>query len=327
MKKFRAGVVLVVFILILAVTGCNSTGEGEWVAKVNGEVISLDQYNLRLNDSKQILEQQGLDFATEEGKENLAQLKTQIVERLIDSTLIAQDVKKLGLKTDDALVRAEEEKIRNNIGSEEQFQEILKQQGMTEAELLNFLALYLNKTADLTLSDSEIKAYYDSNQAQYGQQEQVKASHILVKTEEEARQIIAELKAGGDFAQLAKDKSTDPGSKDSGGDLGYFSKGQMVTAFETAAFTQAVGTYSAEPVKTDYGYHIILVVDHKQAVVPNYDEIKDKVAQDALNQAKDTKFQSYYDELRKNAQLEYAAGYNPETTATPETTTTPEASE
>ncbi|HWQ88648.1 MAG TPA: peptidylprolyl isomerase [Desulfitobacteriaceae bacterium] len=318
MKKFQVGMVLIVFIVMLTVTGCNSLAGSEWVAKVNGEAISLDQYNVRLNDVKQIYEQQGMDFTTEQGKEGLTQLKNQMLQRLIDSTLFTQDVKKLGLKTDDPLVKTEEENIRNNIGSEEKFQEVLKQQGMTETELLNYLALYLHQTADITLSDSEIKTYYDSNQEKYNEQEQVKASHILVQTEEEAKQIIAELNAGGDFAQLAKDKSTDTGSKDSGGDLGYFSKGQMVTAFETAAFAQTVGTYSAEPVKTDYGYHIIYVVDHKQPKVYSYDEIKDKVAQDALKQAKDDKFQSYYDELRKNAQLEYAAGYNPETPITTE---------
>jgi peptidyl-prolyl cis-trans isomerase C len=312
MKKFRVGLAIAVFVLILALAGCSSLGGGKWVAKVNGEAISLEQYNTRLNEAKEMLQKQGVDFTTEQGKEYETQLKTQVLNRLIDTTLIAREIKKLDLKTDDPAVKAELDNIKTNMGNEEQYQEILKQQGMTEAELLNFLALYLNKTTDVTLSDSEIKAFYDSNKEQYGQQEQVKARHILVKTEEEARQIITELQAGANFEQLAKEKSTDTGSKDSGGDLGYFGKGQMVTEFETAAFSQAVGAFSAEPVKTDYGYHIILVEDHKQAVMPNYEEIKDKVAKDAANQAKDEKFQAYFDELRTNAQLEYAAGYEPE---------------
>ena len=283
----------------------------EWAVKVNGFSILIKDYDVRVNDAKQIYEKQGADFTSEQGKKDLPQLKSQILDRMIERQVIAQENKKLGIKADDPKVKAEEEGIKKNMGTDAQFQEVLKQQGMTESESLNFLALYLKQTSDLKLSDSDIKAYFDKNQDQYGQPEQVKARHILLKTEDEAKQIIAQLKAGGKFEQLAKEKSIEPGAKDSGGDLGYFSKGKMVPDFEKAAFAQKVGTYSTEPVKTEFGYHVILVEDHKQASVPDYAKIKDTVEKDALNQAKDEKFQTYYDELRKQANIEYAPGYDP----------------
>ena len=313
MKKSRVGIVAVLLTMMLVTTGCNSLVGGKWVAKVNGTSVSLDQYNVRVNDAKQIYEKQGADFTSEQGKKDLPQLKNQVLDRMIEAEIIAQEVKKLGLKADDPKVKEEEEGIKKNMGTDAQFQEVLKQQGMTEPELRNFLALYLKQTSDLKLSDSDLKAFFDENQAQYGQPEQVKARHILLATEDEAKQIITQLKAGGNFEQLAKDKSTEPGAKDSGGELGYFSKGQMTPDFEKAAFAQKVGDYSKEPVKTEFGYHVILVEDHKQAVVPDYAKIKETVDKDALNQAKDEKFQKYYDELRKTAKIEYATGYNPET--------------
>ena len=316
MKKSRVGIVSVVLVVMLITTGCSSLVGGKWVAKVNGTSIALDQYNVRVNDAKQIYEKQGEDFTSEQGKTDLAQLKNQILDRMIEAEIIAQEVKKLGLKVDDPKVKAEEDGIKKNMGTDAQFQDVLKQQGMTETELQNFLALYVKQTSDIKLSDSEIKAYFDKNQAQYGQPEQVKARHILLKTEDEAKQVIAQLKAGANFEQLAKEKSTDETTKANGGELGYFSRGKMTPEFEKAAFALKVGTYTTEPVKTEFGYHVILVEDHKQAVVPDYTKIKDTVAKDALNQAKDAKFQTYYDDLRKAAKIEYATGYDP-ATATP----------
>ena len=92
---------------------------------------------------------------------------------------------------------------------------------------------------------------------------EIRARHILVATEAEARRIIAELKAGGDFAAIAKAKSADPGSAGKGGDLGYFTKGQMVPEFEAAAFALRPGEFTEQPVKTQFGWHIIKVEDRR----------------------------------------------------------------
>jgi peptidyl-prolyl cis-trans isomerase C len=143
------------------------------------------------------------------------------------------------------------------------------------------------------VTPDEVKARYDKEVAALPKQEEVHARHILVKTEDEAKEIIKELDAGKDFVELAKEKSTDPNKAD-GGDLGYFTRGRMVKEFEDAAFSMPVGTYSKTPVKTDFGYHVIKVEDKRDAAPPPFDQVQDQVKQlvmrdkylELLNQAK-----------------------------------------
>ncbi|MDD2235429.1 MAG: peptidylprolyl isomerase, partial [Desulfitobacteriaceae bacterium] len=167
----------------------------------------------------------------------------------------------------------------------------------------NYLSLNQKISSDTELTEDDIKAYYEKNY------DQVKASHILVDTEEEANEIIVQLKEGANFEQLAKEKSIDEGSKSSGGELGYFSRGQMIPEFEKAAFEQKVGEYSGRPVKTEYGYHIILVEEYKQASAADLAAKKDIVATAAIN----ARIDNYIRELRDNAKIEYAEEYKPET--------------
>ena len=304
---------------MLVTTGCTSLVGGKWAVKVNGESILIKDYDARVAEAQKTYEKQGMKFDTEEGKAAIPQIKSQLLDRMIEGKLIAQEVKKQKLDPEDAKVKEQEDIIKKNIGDEEKFQDTLKQQGMTEAELKNFLAVYEKVTGDIKeISDIDAKAFFDKNKDGYGQTESVKARHILVATEDEAKAIIVQLKAATAdkvaslFVQLAKDKSTEPGAKDSGGDLGTFTKGKMVPEFDTAAFAQKVGTFSADPVKTEFGYHVIFVEAHTPAVAPDFETLKVRVKEDALNTSKDTKFQTYFDELRKNAKTEYAKGYQPE---------------
>jgi peptidyl-prolyl cis-trans isomerase C len=137
---------------------------------------------------------------------------------------------------------------------------------------------YFKKHIVDAVTDAEIKARYDAEIAKMPKLEEVHARHILVKTEDEAKAIIKELDAGKNFAELAKLKSTDPNKSD-GGDLGYFKKGQMVPEFEAAAFKLEKGKYSETPIKTQFGYHVILVEDKRIAPPPSFDQVKDQVKQ------------------------------------------------
>lgn len=296
---------------MLVTTGCASLVGGKWAVKVNGDSILVKDYDVRVADAQKIYEKQGMKFDTDQGKQALPQIKSQLLDRMIEGKIIDQEVKNQKLNPEDAKVKEQEEVIKKNIGDDVKFQDTLKQQGMTEPELKNFLTVYEKVTSDIKVSESEAKAFYDKNIDKYGQLESVTARHILLKTEDEAKAVIAQLTAGADFAQLAKDKSIEPGAKESGGDLGTFTKGKMVAEFETAAFAQKVGTFSTTPVKTEFGYHVIKVEAHTVAVAPDYTKVKAQVEQDALNQAKDAKFQTYFDDLRKKAKIEYSKGYQP----------------
>jgi len=137
---------------------------------------------------------------------------------------------------------------------------------------------YFKKHVIDAVTDDEVKARYDTEVASMPQQEEIRARHILVKTEEEAKAIIAELDAGKDFIEIAKEKSTDP-NKSEGGDLGYFSKGRMVPEFEEAAFALEPGTYSKTPVQSQFGFHVIKIEDKRTAPPPSYEDVQQQVRQ------------------------------------------------
>ncbi|APG85604.1 foldase/peptidyl-prolyl cis-trans isomerase [Sinorhizobium americanum CCGM7] len=146
---------------------------------------------------------------------------------------------------------------------------------LTERELHN--AFFKKHVVD-AVTKEEVKARYDKEIAAIPAQEEVKARHILVKTEDEAKAVIKELDAGKSFVELAKAKSTDP-NKDDGGDLGYFTKGRMVPEFETAAFALEKGTYTKTPVKTQFGFHVILVEDKRPQAPPALEQVEPQVRQ------------------------------------------------
>lgn len=320
MKSSRVGILLGLIILLLMTAGCSSSGDGKWAAKVNGDPILIADYNARVALAQKTYEKQGMNFSTDQGKQALSNLKSQLLEQMIGNKLLAQEVTNLKLNPEDSAVIAQEDDIKKNIGDAASFQDALNLKGMTESELKNSFAVYLKETAGVKApSDAEVQAYFDKNIANYSKPESVTAHHILLKTEDDAKKIIAQLQTAAKnntpilplFEQLAKEKSIEPGAKESGGDLGTFTKGKMVPEFEAAAFAQKAGTFSETPVKTEFGYHVIYVQAHTAAEAPDFTKIRTQVAQDALNAAKDAKFQAFFEDVHKKAKIEYAPGYQP----------------
>jgi len=149
------------------------------------------------------------------------------------------------------------------------------------------------------VNDQSMKKVYDEAVTQMGAEAEVRARHILVPTEEEAKAILAEIKKGTDFAELAKQKSKDPGAAAEGGDLGYFGKGQMVPEFAETAFKMEKGQVS-DPVKTQFGWHIIKVEDKRNKPVPEFDKVKDQVETYVMRKAQ----AEYIAKLREGAKVE-----------------------
>ncbi|KWV44597.1 MULTISPECIES: peptidylprolyl isomerase [Rhizobium] len=206
------------------------------------------------------IHQSDLDLAVANLDPQLAQLPDD--QKKIAALSAAIDVKLLALD-------ATAEKLDQNA----EFKK--RMQYLADRELHN---AYFKKHVVDTVTDADVKARYDKEVAALPKQEEVHARHILVKTEDEAKDVIKQLDAGKSFADLAKEKSTDPNKAD-GGDLGYFTKGRMVKEFEEAAFALDKGTYTKTPVKTDFGYHVILVEDKRDAAPPAFDQVKDQVRQ------------------------------------------------
>ncbi|MBO9589909.1 MAG: peptidylprolyl isomerase [Devosia sp.] len=132
------------------------------------------------------------------------------------------------------------------------------------------------------VTEEAVRAEYDAFVAQFQPQEEVHAAHILVETKEEADAIEAELKAGGDFATIAQEKSIDPGSGANGGDLGFFAKGMMVPEFETAAFALANPGDISEPVQSQFGWHIIKLEEKRPTQPPAFEQVAPQIQQQVL---------------------------------------------
>jgi peptidyl-prolyl cis-trans isomerase C len=147
---------------------------------------------------------------------------------------------------------------------------------MANARSKLLMEALLQAEAKAAVTDEAMKKVYDEAIKQMAEEEEVSARHILVETEDEAKKIVADLKKGADFLAIAKEKSKDPGSKDNGGDLGFFGKDQMVPEFANAAFALNKGQLS-EPVKSQFGWHIIRVDDKRKKQPPTFDQVKDQI--------------------------------------------------
>jgi peptidyl-prolyl cis-trans isomerase C len=193
--------------------------------------------------------------------------------------------------TDVILVTKEAEK--NKLQDSEDFKR-------REAFLRNkmLMGMMLQAQAKDAATDEEMHKVYDDAVKSMTAEEEVHARHILVDTEEEAKAIAEQIKGGADFATLAKEKSKDPGAAD-GGDLGYFVKGQMVPEFSEVAFKMYPGQVS-NPVKTQFGWHIIKVEDKRTRAMPEFDKVKDQIATYVARKAQ-TEFIAH---LRETAKVE-----------------------
>ncbi|RAP76312.1 foldase protein PrsA [Paenibacillus montanisoli] len=275
------GLALVLLVVLISPFG---GGKNETVGSVNGVSISKDQL---YDEMVKLGGQQTLD-------------------NLIQDELIKQEADKAGIKITDADVDKEIDNIKKQFPTEDDFQAALMQANMTVEDLKKQTPMQLRIKKLLEpqtkVTDEDVKKFFEENKAQFDQPEQVRASHILVATKEEADAILKQLKEGADFAQLAKEKSTDPGSKDQGGDLGFFGKGDMDPAFEAAAFKLKKDELS-EPIKTDYGYHIIKGAEHKEAKAATLDEKKAEIKEQLISQKVQELSQAWLEDLKSKANI------------------------
>jgi peptidyl-prolyl cis-trans isomerase C len=159
---------------------------------------------------------------------------------------------------------------------------------------------YINSLARAQITEAKLKEAYEKYKEEASNEVEVRARHILVPTEKEADEIIAQLNKGADFATLAKEKTTDPPGKANGGDLGYFTRNEMVPAFAAAAFALKKGEYTQSPVHTQYGWHVIKVEDRRPVKVGTYEQVAPELAQHMEGQLAADKI----GELRKKGKVE-----------------------
>ncbi len=235
------------------------------LANVNGKPITEAELDLAVND----LEQQLTNIPAE-------RRRAAALSFLIEVRLLASAAETAGLDKKPAFERR---------------MELLRQRALHTG--------YVETEVAAKLTEEAVRKRYDLEIANTPPANEVKARHILVKTKEEAEAIIAELEGGSDFVELAKQKSTGP-SGPGGGDLGYFGQGQMVPAFEEAAFKLDVGKFTKEPVETQFGWHVILVEDKRAQQPPAFEDAKEQIRSVLFRET----YAKLVDQLREGANVE-----------------------
>jgi len=225
---------------------------------------------------------------------------SQVLDTMIAKKVIKLEAEKQNITVSEDEIQAELNQYYDYYGGEQAFINVIEASGHTIEEVKDdtLINLQLKKliAPTITITEEEMQAYFDENLDSFAEPEKVKASHILVDSMEKANEVKTKLDGGADFAELAKEYSIDTTNKDSGGDLGYFERDTMVAEFEEAAFSMEVGAIS-DPVKTDYGYHIIKVTDKKAAQEPDYEASKESIRDTLLDEKISTEYAAWIDGL------------------------------
>ncbi len=271
-RTLRAGLLAALPCLLLASVPALAAEEDAdpVVARVNGAEIHLSD----VEQAREVLPEQYRHAP-------LAALWEPLLAMLVDVKLVAAEARRLGLD-EEVEYKREMDRIADRV-----LQQVL-------------LGRHLNER----ITDAMLRDKYAAMVAEAAGIEEVRARHILVDTEAQAREIIAELKGGADFEALARERSTGP-SAATGGDLGYFRKGQMVPTFTEAAFALEAGGTSAEPVHTRFGWHVIKVEDRRAVEPPSFEEAESGLREETRREVRD----AYLDDLREGAAIEL---FNPD---------------
>jgi len=264
--------VLICLIAFLFVFSCAKKDNGKVLVNIDSDTITLEEFNKELDKIPMNMK---MLVATQSGKKTY-------LDRLI--------MKKLLLR----------EAAKGKIEGEAEFQNRLadiKEQLLIESLLKKKIA------ADSQLTDDDMKKYYDTNKEKFKKEKEINTRHILLKTEEEAKQIMEKLQKGEDFIELSKKYSIDPNAKASGGEIGFHPKGTLLPEYEAAAFKLTKVGQVAGPVKSQFGYHIIRLEGAKPPAYVSFDEVKDFIRQQLIQDKQKELLEKYIEDLKKAAKI------------------------
>lgn len=287
------------------------------VAVVNGSAIT--QRDLDKEVSR--IQRRFLSMGKKMDASQFSKVKESALDSLIGRELLYQESQQKGIKVGKEAVSKELASLKKRFSNEKDYNSALKRMNLTEKQLKGQIkkGMAIQQLIDkeivqkVTVSDKEVKQYYDAHPSFFKQPERIRASHILIKVDSKAdkskkeaalrkiKDIQKQVKKGGDFAALAKKYSEGP-SGARGGDLGYFSRGQMVKPFENAAFALKPGQVS-DVVETQFGYHLIKLVDKKPEGTVAYKDVKDKLRQYLKSEKVQKGITDHVENLKKHAKI------------------------
>ena len=327
---------------------------GEAIIKVNDQKITQGQFDEMFDKQAQggMLKALGVDVKSDKNSFIYLMIKDRVINELIVKTLLNEEMAKRKIEVSNEDVENAVKDIIDKLGSKEQLDLLLKQNGITASQFKKDLKeeVKMKKLAkelgSSSVSDAEAKKFYDENTDKFKHPDKVRASHILISVnpeeitqgikskskdlddssvkakvneeiqakEAKANQLLAQAKKDpSQFAKLAKENSEDNASAVKGGDLGFFSEKEMVPEFSKAAFSMKPNTVSDKLVRTQYGYHIIMVTDRAAAGQTPYEKVKNDIKAYLENQKQIELIDNLTESLKKNAKIEYVnSEYSPE---------------
>lgn len=311
----RRIITAIMLMLLLVAAGCGSQEQASPdIAKVNGESITQLEYDQHYNLIKDNIEQQqGVILDEVKDKELIDRIKSSAFDDLILRTLVRQEAKKQSITVSGAEIDSTLNKFKGQTNKLEVdgYQKFLDSVQMQEDDLrlqLETSILYDELQAQVIsgvqVSDTEVENYYSENKIMFKDPGGIQIYHILVATEQQAKDIMEKLKQGDDFAALAQQYSTDPGSKDQGGDVGLVNETtNFVAEFKKAALELQPGDLYPQPVKSEFGYHIIKAGDRTPVKDLAFADMKEQLKMQMEADQKSKMFATYLEDLKTKADI------------------------
>ena len=285
------------------------------LARVNGEAVTKVDFD-RLIKNMEVRANQPVPA------ERRDEVYRKALEQLVTYTVLSQETRARKVAVTDAEIDSSIQQMRSQFPSEDAFKKALEARGMTLEKLKDDtrVDISINKMVETEVatqtapSDAQVREFYDKNPDKFKQDEAVRASHILFRVDEtadaatkkkamdEAQSVLKQARSGADFAELAKKHSAD-GSAQQGGDLNFFTRGQMVPAFDQAAFALKPGEIS-DIVTTQFGYHIIKVTEHRPASTVPFEQVSARIKDFLTEQQKQQKADAFIQSLKQKAKIE-----------------------
>jgi peptidyl-prolyl cis-trans isomerase C len=315
-RSLKSFVVSLFVTLILTTTLYAENKEN--AAVVNGAVITQDQFENELGQVNQEFLKQGKTLT----ESQLMEIKKSVLETLINRELLFQESQKTGIHIEEEVIQDQLEAVKKRFPNQEEFEKALKPMKLTENDVKSQIgrALAIRELINkqiiqkIMIPDQESRIFYDTHPEAFKQPEEVRASHILAevkpnaekseksKAMEKIKKVQKQLGEGDGFAELAKKYSDGP-SKTKGGDLGYFKRGQMVKPFEDTAFALEPNQVS-DIVETDFGYHLIKVLDKRPKGVLPYEEVAQRINAYLAKEKEKKEINVYLEGLKKSAEIQ-----------------------
>lgn len=263
------GVLAVVLFAVVTVVGCGKKNEGKVLARFAGGSVTEEDFKRKF------------DTLPKQLQSVVIRNKKDFVEDLAAEKFLLKEAERRGI--------VKETEVKNLLE-------------VARKKILVARLIEIEVDKKIALDADEAKAYYDAHEEEFMTPSLVRASHILLKTEEEARQIRDAIAAGADFEETARKLSIDT-TAIRGGDLGFFQKGQLVPEFESAAFAMNKGDIS-QPLKTQFGYHIIKLTDRMEPMLRDFKAVRTLVEERLLNEKRSTAFKAFVERLKNGKKIE-----------------------